>query len=336
LVSLPENQLSTEQAPIIHDDTDRDEDNGEVPSIPTSPSTVQAPIDTFMEIEKTGHSKTGEISRGARERRLSPQQPIKDLVSQGLISLESAEMLVKRYFSQLDHSLYGIASRYTSLDDVRQASTALLTAICTVSALHDPDDEKLYEVCIKEFRRIVSTSIFEKRDIEYLRALCIGSFWLPDDSRILTSDAVRRAADVRLHGYFYQVVNTNKIGAPSVDHAISQEEARDRMRLWYIIFICDQHLSILHNRDGLLRHDKNVLEMWDTYLESEGGNETDTRITSQVSILLISNAVRDAFMSDHQEQVHKSLVVQLNHFSRQLNDWFLNIATLYSESKYQL
>lgn len=332
---MPESQSST-RPQIVQSDTGCDEGNGDESSLLTSPSTVQAPIDTFRGITKSGRTSTGEISLHPGERQRGPQQPRRDLVGQGLVSEESADMLIQRYLTRLDDSLYSIASRYKTLEEVRKASPALLAAICTVSALHHPDGEKLYETCNTEFRRIVSTSLFGTGDIEYLRALCIGSFWLADDSRILISDAVRRAADMRLHKYFYQVINADKSGVSTPELVVSREEARDRIRLWYIIFICDQHLSVLHDRDGLLRHEKNILEMGDSYLTSEGGNETDTRILSQVSTLLILNAMRDTFGSDHPEQVHKSLLVQLNHFSLKLNEWSVKIGTWYSEFSFNV
>ncbi|KAF7590661.1 hypothetical protein BBP40_002553 [Aspergillus hancockii] len=50
--------------------------------------------------------------------------------------------------------------------------------------------------------------MFEKRDVEYVRALCIASFWLADASRIFSSDAIRRAADMRLHRSFDSLIGS--------------------------------------------------------------------------------------------------------------------------------
>ena len=284
----------------------------------------QAPIDTFLDIAKAGKPETASTSHSGRQRRHSLKQ---DLVGQGIISLEAAEVLVERYYSRLDHILYGIASHHRNLDSLRQTSPALLAAIWTVSALHDPKDEKLYETCNREFRRMVSNSLFEKRDIGYIRALCIGSFWLAAASRILLSDAIRRAADSRLHRHFYRVINKTGNQLPSYDSALPPAESQNLLRLWYTLFVLDQRLSVSHNRDGLFRHENDVLERWDEYLDTDEANCVEVRIMSQASLLLLMNSIRDAFGSEHPEQVHKSLAVQLNHFSRQLNDWFAKFST---------
>ena len=311
-------------------DTDNQQEDACELSPPTSPSAVQAPIDTFLEITRPSPS-SADTPQTARQRRSIPQQ---DLVTKNIITIEVAERLVDRYFSRLDHFLYGIGSRYSDVQGLRQASPILFAAICTVSALHDPKDQTLYEVCNREYRRLVSRSMFEKRDVEYLRALCIGSFWLSDASRILSSDAIRRAADLRLHRHFHDLVGGiggNPNGLATMDSSFSEADSRDRTRLWYLLFVCDQHLSILHNRDPLLRHEKDILTNWELYLDSEGSNDSDIRIMSQVSLLLIMSQVRDTLGSERPEQVPRTLVGQLNHFSRQLDKWFAKFNSLFSE-----
>ncbi|KKY24099.1 hypothetical protein UCRPC4_g02565 [Phaeomoniella chlamydospora] len=326
LISGTVTEQPTESGHAGHSDTDREADNVCELSPPTSPSAVQAPIDTFLDIAKLGSPTSADTPHSFRQRRPAPQH---DLVSKGIIAFSTAEVLVDRYFSRLDHFLYGIASHHKDIHGLRQASPVLFAAVCTISALHASGDQLVYDKCSREFRRLVSRSLFEKKDVEYLRALCVGSFWLADASRILSSDALRRAADVRLHRNFYQVVNFNTNTVALDQSALPQVEGRDRMRLWYLLFVCDQHLSILHNRDGVLRQDNEILQKWELYLNSDGCNDSDIRIMSQVSLLLIMSEVRDALGSERLEQLPKSLVVQLNHFSKQLDEWFTKFSAIF-------
>lgn len=141
--------------------------------------------------------------------------------------------LVERYSSRLDHCLYGIAGELCNVQKLRSSSPTLFAAICTVSALHDPQDPSMYEICNRHFRQLVSQSTFEKRDVEYIRALCICSFWLADASRILSSDAIRRAADLRLHRTFDTAFGSHDT------RDLSPVESADRIRLWYLLFVCD-------------------------------------------------------------------------------------------------
>ncbi|OKL63179.1 hypothetical protein UA08_01370 [Talaromyces atroroseus] len=163
-------------------------------SPPESPSAAHAPIDTFLEMAKMGRAPSSRDSPQSKKR-----IELEDLISRSILSTTVAQSLLDRYFTRLDHYIYGFAGGHYDLQKLRQNSPVLLAAICTVSALHDPQDARLYEICNRELRQLVSRSMFEKRDINYIRALCISSFWLADASRILSSDAIRRAADVRLH-----------------------------------------------------------------------------------------------------------------------------------------
>ena len=148
-------------------------------SPPESPSASHAPIDTFLEMAKLGEPpfSTGSPQNKKRQKLLS-----EDLLSRSIISTTVAQTLLDRYFTRLDHYIYGTAGGLYDLQNLRQESPSLLAAICTVSALHDSHDSRVYEICNRELRQLVSRSMFEKRDIHHIRALCISSFWLADAS----------------------------------------------------------------------------------------------------------------------------------------------------------
>ncbi|KAE8382748.1 hypothetical protein BDV26DRAFT_288305 [Aspergillus bertholletiae] len=309
---------------------DREQSEGCEVSPPDSPSAVQAPIDTFLDIAKLGSPKSVASPPGRRASRATHGH---DLVTKGIVSLAVAEQLLHRYFSRLDHYLYGICCERYDIQQLRTTSPVLLAAICTVSALHDPEDQKYYAVCNKEFRSLVMQSMFEKHDIEYLRALCIASFWLADASRILCSDAIRRAADIRLHRSFDYLIGARgpESCSPSSANPIA---AVDRVRLWYLLFVCDQHLSILHNRDSLLRSDKDIAVGWEAYLHRPERTESEVRILSQVSLLLIMGEVRDVLGSDNETQLPPTLTHHITNYSRQLDKWFSKFSALFITNAY--
>lgn len=248
------------------------------------------------------------------------------MITKGLISPDTAGTLVHRYLTTLDPFLYGIASHLKDLDSVRKASPTLLAAICAVAALHKVEDKDVFEICNKEYRHLVASSLFEKRNLEYLRALCIGSFWLLNASRILSSDAVRRAADVRLHRHFYRLTDTT-----SAKTSEQQFEVRDRVRLWYLLFICDQHLSILHNRDCLTRQEQDIIEQRDNFLVGDNVARQDVRIISQVSLLRVMGQIRDVFGAETTTPLPKAMAVQLTHFLRELDQWYAQFLPLFGE-----
>ncbi|KAJ0418722.1 hypothetical protein BJY00DRAFT_324706 [Aspergillus carlsbadensis] len=309
------------------DTAQQDEEGCEV-SPPESPSAVQAPIDTFLDITKIRSPHSIDSPPSARASRSGTRS---DLISRGIITAAIAERLVQHYFSRLDHYLYGIGGEYQGLEQLRTSAPILLAAICTVSALHDPQDRTVYEACNREFRSLVAKSTFEKRDVEYIRALCISSFWLADASRIFCSDAIRRAADMRLHRSFDALFDDRAAGGLSASSPSSQNPsvAADRVRLWYLLFVCDQHLSILHNRDSLLRSEKAIAVGWESYLHRAETNEADVRILSQVSLLLIMGQVRDVLGSDNQTPLPAALASQILNYSRQLDKWYTKFSGLF-------
>lgn len=298
-------------------------------SPPLSPSAVQAPIDTFMEVVKMFSPGSGQ---SPASKRASSRH---DLVSKGLITTQVAERLLDRYFNRLDHYLYGIASKYKGPDAARQASPILFAAICTVSALHDTgSDPTVYEVCNQEFRRLVARALFDKGDVEHIRALCIASFWLSDASRILSSDAIRRAGDIRFHRAFKRAIHPVEAspagGVPNAAHpSLTTQQATDHVRLWYLLFVCDQHMSILHNRDSLLRSDREITTDWESFLEREDREDNDVRIMSQTSLLLIMGQVRDTLGAKAEERLPTSMHSQLMMFSRQLDKWFNKFSDIF-------
>ncbi|KAL4805138.1 hypothetical protein BDV18DRAFT_161535 [Aspergillus unguis] len=315
----------------------QDEEQGCEVSPPESPSAVQAPIDTFLDITKvrSPHAHSVDSPSSTRASRHGTRS---DLISKGIISATIAERLVHHYFSRLDHYLYGIGGEYQGLEQLRTNAPILLAAICTVSALHDPHDSAVYEACNRELRSLVAKSTFEKRDVEYIRALCITSFWLADASRIFCSDAIRRAADMRLHRSFDALFNDAQaqgvgVGVPSPS-AQNIPAATDRVRLWYLLFVCDQHLSILHNRDSLLRSDKGIAMGWELYLHRAETTESDVRILSQVSLLLIMGQVRDVLGSDNQTPLPAALAGQILNYSRQLDKWYAKFSGLFITNAY--
>ncbi|BAE55297.1 unnamed protein product [Aspergillus oryzae RIB40] len=119
----------------VSGEPDREESEGCEVSPPDSPSAVHAPIDTFLDIAKFGSPKSVESPPGRRASRATHGD---DLITKGIVSLAVAEQLLHRYFSRLDHYLYGICSEHHDLHQLRTTSPILLAAICTVSALHDP------------------------------------------------------------------------------------------------------------------------------------------------------------------------------------------------------
>lgn len=234
---------------------------------------------------------------------------ISDFIARGAVKLEDAERLFALYRDRLDPFMYGVGCKYKTLDELRRRSTVLTAATLTVAALHDPQSDQTYGACSSEFRRLMEKSMFERRvDRDYLRAMCVASYWLSDMSWMLSGYAIRRAAECNLH-----TSHSRLLTDPS-------EEAADCARLWYILYICDQHLATLYGRPSIVQEDASI-QGWESFLASPVSNDEDKRLASQVALLGILRSIRELFGPDNGQPIPRVYLNQIAHFNRQLDQW---------------
>jgi hypothetical protein len=151
--------------------------------------------------------------------------------------------------------------------------------------------------------------MFDRRvDRDYLRAMCIASYWLSDMSWMLSGYAIRRAAECNLHNSHSRLLTEQS------------EEAADCARLWYVLYICDQHLATLYGRPSIVQEDS-AISGWESFLESSVSTSEDRRLASQVALLGILKSIRDLFGPDKGEPVPRVYLNQIAHFNRQLDQW---------------
>jgi hypothetical protein len=239
----------------------------------------------------------------------APEPAATDFIARGLLSERTAERLFRLYHDRLDHYMYGIGARYNTLAEMRRESPILTACICTVAALHDPASNAIYGICSAEFRRLMAGSMFDRlvhRDS--LRAMCVAAYWLSDISWMVSGYAIRRAAEFNLHNSFSRVMVENS------------EDAADCLRLWYILYICDQHLATLYGRPSIVEEDFS-LQGCEKFLGCSVSTDQDRRLVSQVSLLLIFRKIRELFGPDTGKPTPQVYLNQIASFNRQLDQW---------------
>ncbi|KAF5526176.1 Transcriptional activator of proteases prtT [Colletotrichum aenigma] len=232
-----------------------------------------------------------------------------DFIARGALCLDDAERLFRLYRDRLDPFMYGVGCKYQQLDELRRRSSILTAATLTVAALHDPQANGIYGVCSSEFRRLTERSMFDRRvDRDYLRAMCVASYWLSDVSWMLSGYAIRRAAECNLHNSYTRAIEEKS------------EEAADGARLWYILNVCDQHLATLYGRPAIVQEDSSM-QQWESFLASPVSNEQDKRLASQVALLGIIGSIRELFGPDKGQPTPRSYVHQITQFNKELDHW---------------
>jgi hypothetical protein len=154
-----------------------------------------------------------------------------DYVTQGVVTLEQAESLFSTYRDRLDHYLYRILGDSVSLKRVRGNSPLCMAAICTVGALHSKTLGHLFDKCYHKFQELCAAqTIAKESNLNDIRGLCIGAFWLADLSWTLVGLAVRTATQMQLHRCLNKALRGDKT-------------AYLQTRLYYLVYVCDHHVS---------------------------------------------------------------------------------------------
>ena len=144
-----------------------------------------------------------------------------------------------------------------------------------------------------------------------LRAMCIAAYWLSDVSWTISGYAIRRAGELNLSLNFNRIVGAGR----------SDDNAADCLRLWYILYVCDQHLATIYGRSPIVQEDLS-LNKCESFLKCPTATETDTRLVSQVRLLLILNKIRSFFGPYTGNSVSEECIGQIIDFDYQLDQWF--------------
>ncbi|KAJ4366106.1 hypothetical protein N0V83_007741 [Neocucurbitaria cava] len=318
LPPLPPLQSSALQDPEQTNQLELNSHEDELPSCDNSPrispkeeGLPHAPIESLYQITRLRALRSDDPSEERQALMQSrASRPLNDFISKGAVSVEDAERLVGFFLNRIDHFMYMIGGgKHRDLESFRRSSSLLTACVCTVAALHDPSSNHLYGICNREFRRLMSASMFVRRmDQDSMRAMCIATYWLHDLSWMISGYAIRRAMEVNLGSNYQRVL------------ADSNEEAMINLRIWYVLYICDRHLSILYGRPSIVRDDASIAG-WERLMTTSVFTESDKRLVSQMALLIIMGNVRDLFGPDTGEPIPKAFAPKLMTFSLQIDHW---------------
>jgi Fungal Zn(2)-Cys(6) binuclear cluster domain len=328
LPPLPPARVMSEESAMLFDQDDQDNEHDEDdPSYDNSPKVSplnenlsHVPIESLYQI--TGMRALRAHEPGPEEQeRICKQLRDTDFISKGMVSVEDAEYLTSFYLTRLDPYVWSLTGAYNDLDSFRRRSPTLTACVLTVAALHDTTKAHLYPICLKEYQRLVANAMFERRiDMEYLRALVIGSYWLSEIAFTLSGYAIRRASEFYLSQCYDQIVDAVK--HPDKYESQQLQKAMDGLRLLYLLYICDHHLSILYGRPSIMRDNERCIIGWEAYLASPLTTDADKRIASQVSLVFVMNQIRESFGPEETASaLPASAADKIASFERDLASW---------------
>jgi len=133
-----------------------------------------------------------------------------------------------RYKISLARYLFAATiTEVATFEQVRESSSLMLTAVLVVAALHIPGREETYAICHKRFLELIAASMFDRYpNLDDIRALCIGAFWLPDVSWKLSGHCIRMATELNLHQAYYKFVYSE------AQTPAEREQNFEKAKLW--------------------------------------------------------------------------------------------------------
>ncbi|KAF7592917.1 hypothetical protein BBP40_012238 [Aspergillus hancockii] len=234
-----------------------------------------------------------------------------DFISQGVIPLKEAEYLFDRFVTVNSKLLWdGILLFHRTLDSVRRASTLLAAVVLTIGALHTPGKTESFHQSYDIFVSLVcSTSLSRNHSLDDVRALCIGGFYLANLSWKLSGQATRIAAEIGLHLSYKKLIQ-------------GDNTQRDRVCLWYAIYVCDHQFSIGHGRPPAAVDDESIRNV-ERFMHIKEVNFGDARLAAQVALFSILTEAYIAFGNDPDRPLEGKDFDQLRVSNVAIDQWRL-------------
>ncbi|KAL1899222.1 hypothetical protein Sste5346_003145 [Sporothrix stenoceras] len=239
---------------------------------------------------------------------------IRDFIARGVVRLEHAQAYFDNYHNRMDHFPYRILCDHgpVSLGSLRKTSPLLVAAVCSVGALHTYDQAggaTDFNRLHAEFVSLCARKAMSKAcTMDDVRALCIGAFWLGGElSWSLVGTAVRMATELQLHRSFRRALD---YGSDRVHYL--------RTRLWYLVYVCDHHFSVVYGRPPLTREDESVREAR-RFVDGPHATEDDGRLVSQVLRWSLCSNIFDTFGVDVTRPLTDAEVPHLRRFGLALD-----------------
>lgn len=234
-----------------------------------------------------------------------------DIVSRGLMPLDEAEFLFAHFRDHINPLLWeGMLCAHTTLEGARRSSSLLVAVVLSVAALHMPGRDRSLRVAYGAFVSLMRGScLLRCQNLDVVRALCIGAFYLTSLSWALCSRAVRVATEMNIHKSSLQFAR----GSPS---------SYERVRLWYALYVCDHQFSLAYGRPPLMHEDAAVRNA-DKLLASGLSSRGDRGLVAQVKLFRILANNYFLYGCDPDLELGASDFEQLQSFNLSVDQWRL-------------
>ncbi|KAH7037066.1 uncharacterized protein B0I36DRAFT_202895, partial [Microdochium trichocladiopsis] len=234
-----------------------------------------------------------------------------DFISRGIVTLAEAELLFEHFRCRINPLLWdGMLCSHRSLQQARKSSSLLVATTLTVAALHMPDREKSLRATYDAFVSLMRAScLLRSRNLDDIRGLCIGAFYLTSLSWAVCSRAVRIGTEMNLH-------------KSSLQFARGSVESYERVQLWYVLYVCDHQFALAYGRPPMM-HDDASIRNADKLLSSGLSSKGDKGLVAQVKLFQILAGSYFMYGCDPDLELTSDDFERLQLFNISLDQWRL-------------
>lgn len=215
-----------------------------------------------------------------------------------LLTLEEAKLLFKFFNSHISQQLFGFDIEKFQVSQIWETSQLLVYAVCTIAAMHYPDpsiSSKQSELQ-QHLHKLCSEILFQPRpksDVEgfnIIVALILCSFWLSDSQRF-TGLALQLAKEFGL----------NK----PVTEKLHTLNTKDRLKLWYLLYVLDGQQCMSLNRQTLFETDDYLIRNSRELLLNKKPREIEGTLDNQDSTngSLVKKDTSKTLLSNEKEDI---------------------------------
>lgn len=218
---------------------------------------------------------SNDVSRHTADLIIARQVNGPDFIARGIVPLAEAEYLFDHFRCRINPLLWdGILCSHKTLSAARESSSLLVATVLTVAALHIPNREQSLRATYDAFVSMMRAScLLSSHNLDDVRGLCIGAFYLTSLSWALCSRAVRVATEMNLH-------------KSSLQFARGSLDSYERVRLWYVLYVCDHQFALAYGRPPMM-HDDAAIRNADKLLTSGLSSDGDRGLVAQVKLFRI-------------------------------------------------
>lgn len=166
-----------------------------------------------------------------------------------VLTMDEAKMLFKFFDEKISQQLFGFEIKKFSVETIWETSPILICAICTIASMHYPGQEisSKLDALLSHLHQLCAGLLFKKPRTEVegfntIVALVLCSFWLSDSQRF-TGLALQLAKEFQLN---------NPVSKKPSKDSLSE---KDRLKLWYLLYILDGQQSMAFHRQAILSGD---------------------------------------------------------------------------------